>query len=131
MFHREGIAYVYLCYGIHPLFNIVTHKEGFPHAVLIRAIDPTHGVHHMLKRRKKEKRDKTLCKGPGCLTKALGIETYHNGLSLSGPEIWVEDWGLSADKQKISALPRIGVDYAKEHALLPWRFCLKSDAFFS
>ena len=130
MFGPGGIAYVYLCYGMHHLFNIVTHTEGHPHAVLVRAIYPTHGIDTMLKRRKKEAQDQTLCSGPGSLTEALGIRTCHSGISLDGPEIWLEDRGLTIDKNAIFASPRIGIDYAEEHALLPWRFCLQNNVFF-
>src|SRR6185437_5047411 len=79
MYHDGGRAYVYLCYGLHALFNVVTNEEGIPHAILIRAIKPEIGVEEMLRRRKKSKVDKTLASGPGTVSQALGITTKHNG----------------------------------------------------
>ena len=73
LYAEGGIAYVYLCYGIHHLFNVVTNKKGTPHAVLIRAGEPLHGVENMLARREKKKADKTFLGGPGSLAKALGL----------------------------------------------------------
>jgi DNA-3-methyladenine glycosylase len=125
MFHNGGISYVYLCYGIHSLFNIVTNVENIPHAILVRAIKPSIGLEHMLIRRGKKKLSPSLTSGPGTLTVALGISTKHNGLSLTGPEIWIEDRGINLPAHEILASPRIGVDYAGEDALLPWRFLIK------
>lgn len=119
MFQNGGIAYVYLCYGIHSLLNVVTNKSGIPHAVLIRALKPTHGLNFMEKRRGKSN---NLCNGPGALTQALGITLKHNGLSLNQPPLWIEDTGLTIHEAQIVSGPRIGIAYAKEHALLPWRF---------
>ncbi|HUP12876.1 MAG TPA: DNA-3-methyladenine glycosylase, partial [Niastella sp.] len=79
MFQAGGMAYVYLCYGIHHLFNVVTNKEDVPHAVLIRAIDPIHGINTMLARTGKKVADYTLTKGPGNVSKALGIHIKHTG----------------------------------------------------
>jgi DNA-3-methyladenine glycosylase len=126
MFAAGGVAYVYLCYGIHCLLNAVTGPENTPHAVLIRAIQPTHGIETMLLRRKKKKFDETLCKGPGALTAALGITLKQNKMALNCREIWIEETGI--EPEKITATPRIGVDYAGTDALLPYRFllCLKN-----
>lgn len=120
LFHRGGIAYVYLCYGIHSLLNVVTNIEGIPHAVLIRAIAPLEGLKTMQERRGKTKDHKLLCTGPGALCQALGITREHNGLSFQGPRLWLEDRGVTP--QKILTGPRIGIDYAGQDALLPWRF---------
>jgi DNA-3-methyladenine glycosylase len=122
MYHNGGICYVYLCYGIHALFNIVTNKIDIPHAILIRAIEPSIGIEHMLDRRGKKKWTHTLTSGPGSLTVALGIKLSHNGLSVTGPDIWLEDRGIKLEDNQIMATPRIGVDYAGEDAALPWRF---------
>ncbi len=124
LYEEGGIAYVYLCYGMHLLFNVVTHKKGTPHAVLIRGLQPLDGIGIMLRRRKKKEVDATLCSGPGTLTKALGISLKHNSISLTGNQIWIEE-GATVDQHEILVSCRIGVDYAKEDALLPWRFCLK------
>lgn len=122
MYWPGGTAYVYQCYGIHALFNIVTNVEETPHAILVRAIKPEIGIEIMMKRRGKEKVDKTLAGGPGTLTQALGITTKHNGSLLTGPSIWIEDRGVVIPKDKIITGPRVGIDYAGEDAALPWRF---------
>lgn len=124
MYQEGGICYVYLCYGIHSLLNVVTHGSGHPHAVLIRALKPIHGIDCMRKRRKKSKNDSQLTSGPGSLTQALGITTQHNGISLDGSLIWIEDQGIHVKLKDIISSPRVGVDYAGEDALLPWRFRL-------
>jgi DNA-3-methyladenine glycosylase len=87
MFQTGGTAYVYLCYGIHHLFNVVTNKKDVPHAVLIRALDPIHGINTMLARTGKRVADYTLTKGPGNVSKALGIFTKHTGFNLLEDEI--------------------------------------------
>lgn len=124
MFAEGGRAYVYLCYGMHHLFNIVTNVEGIPHAVLIRAIRPEIGLDAMLCRRKKDKLQPSLTNGPGSLCQALGITRQHNGLSLDGDTIWLEERGIEILSDHIHSSPRIGVDYAEEDALKPWRFFL-------
>lgn len=125
MFTQGGIAYVYLCYGIHHLFNVVTNIEGIPHAVLIRAIKPEEGIDLMLERRK-FKTQKGLADGPGKMSKALGISTKHNGLSLLENEIWIEEKELEIPDSQIQVGPRIGIDYAEEDKDLPFRFLWKN-----
>lgn len=124
MYSEGGTAYVYLCYGIHSLFNVVTGKKDHPHAVLIRAIYPTHGIEYMLKRRKMNQPKKNLSAGPGTVSEALGIHYSHSGLSLLGNKIWIEDKGIVVKQKEISVSSRIGVAYAAEDALLPYRFVL-------
>lgn len=124
MYESGGVSYVYLCYGIHHLFNFVTNKKGVPHAVLLRAIRPEKGIKWMLARRNKTKVDKTLCGGPGTVSQALGITTAMNGELLSGKKIWVEETGIIVKPEDIIAGPRIGVDYAGKDAKLPYRFRL-------
>lgn len=131
MFERGGSTYVYLCYGMHHLFNIVTNQPGIPEAVLIRAIEPIHGVSEMFARRGKLKNDFHLTSGPGKLTKALGIDRKLNGKFLLDDEVWVEDIGTKISNHNILAGPRIGIDYAGEDALLPWRFTLKGNKWVS
>ncbi|MCL4283032.1 MAG: DNA-3-methyladenine glycosylase [Flavobacteriales bacterium] len=119
MYGKAGVAYVYLCYGIHHLFNVVTNAEGTAHAVLVRAIHPVQGQDVMMARRK----TKVLTTaGPGTLTQALGIRTEHNGTDLLGNLIHIEDRGILIPDGVVSTGPRIGVDYAGEDALLPYRF---------
>ena len=122
MYSKGGVSYVYLCYGIHKLFNIVTNKEGIPHAILIRAIYPTTGLEEILKRRHAAKLTKNLCVGPGKVTEALGINLLHNNVSLNGEEIWLRDDNIKINKNDIQTGPRIGVDYAGFDATLPYRF---------
>lgn len=127
MYAQGGLAYVYLCYGIHSLFNVVTNRQDVPHAILIRSIKPMIGIDVMLERRKKEKVDKSLASGPGNLTQALGIDTLHNGTSLWGDSIWIEDHNTKLLNQHIKITPRIGIDYAGEDAANPWRFLLEEN----
>lgn len=121
MFHQGGIAYVYLCYGIHHLLNVVTNRDGIPHAVLIRGIFPTVGIETMLKRRNKDKFDHRLTSGPGSVCQALGINMQQNGTRFDSGSLWIEE-GMKVDPSKIETSTRIGIDYAGEDALLPWRF---------
>lgn len=123
MFQKGGIAYVYLCYGIHSLLNAVTADEDIPHAVLIRAIQPTAGIDLMLKRRKKTTLE-GLASGPGALTAALGITLAHNASPLNSESLWIADLGI--ESEQIISGPRIGVDYAGPDALLPYRFLMAS-----
>jgi DNA-3-methyladenine glycosylase len=131
MYAMGGIAYVYLCYGIHHLFNVVTNVEGIPHAVLIRAVEPVVGINTMLERRKKSTLDFAITKGPGSVSQSLGIFTDHSGISLLGDTIWLSNEGDECDTNDIIASPRIGVDYAQEDALLPYRFYLGSSPYVS
>lgn len=129
MYEPGGIAYVYLCYGIHHLFNVVTNTRGHADAVLIRAIEPTQGIHIMQERRGKSKLDKSLTAGPGNLTKALGISKIHNQSSVVGDAIQIEN----TENKNISLVEttRIGIDYAGEDAKLPWRFYDNNSKFVS
>jgi DNA-3-methyladenine glycosylase len=131
MFQTGGTAYVYLCYGIHHLFNVVTNKKDIPHAVLIRALDPIHGINTMLARTGKRVADYTLTKGPGNVSKALGIYTKHTGFNLLEEEIYIASDDFVPNKKDIIATPRIGVDYAGEDAKLPYRFILKDNPYVS
>jgi DNA-3-methyladenine glycosylase len=131
MFGSGGTAYVYLIYGIHQLFNVVTNRKDVPHAVLIRALDPLEGIPVMLQRTGKERLDHTLTRGPGNLSKALGLRTTDTGTSLLGDTIWIADDGWRAKRGQIVAGPRIGVDYAGEDAALPYRLFIKGNPFVS
>jgi len=125
MFEAGGLSYVYFCYGMHHLFNIVTGKKDTAQAVLIRAIEPTIGIEEILLRRKREKLDKNISNGPGKVCQALGISKEHYGVSLTDTKIWLEKTSLKITEEQILATPRIGIDYAEEDKLLPWRFVLK------
>lgn len=131
LFANGGVCYVYLCYGIHHLFNIVTNHENIPHAVLIRAIEPIDGIETMLKRRNKSKLDFTLTAGPGSLSAALGITTQFDNTDLHSDIIWIEDRSIKIKPNQIISSPRVGVAYAKEDALLPWRFRIADNPWTS
>jgi DNA-3-methyladenine glycosylase len=131
MFMPGGIAYVYLCYGIHEMFNIVTSGEGQPHAILVRAINPAEGIEVMQSRRNMPVLKPTITMGPGSVAKALGISRAINAFSLRGDTIWIEDRGLTFADESIAAVPRVGVDYAGEDALLPYRFYVKGNPYVS
>ena len=122
LYARGGTAYVYLCYGIHHLFNVVTNKTGTPHAVLIRAGKSFEGCELMHKRRNKRDGDKSLLTGPGSLSQALGITTDLTGVDLLGDQIWIEDHKISVAAEEIITGPRVGIDYAGEDATRPYRF---------
>ena len=124
MFGPPGVAYVYRSYGIHWCVNFVCEKDGSASAVLIRALQPTHGIAAMRRRRRLHE-ERSLCSGPGKLTEALGITDKHNGLALDAPPIALHS---RASRPDIVAGPRIGITKAAE---LPWRYGLKGSKFLS
>jgi DNA-3-methyladenine glycosylase len=130
MFGEGGHAYVYLCYGIHDLFNVVTNEADEPEAVLVRALEPMEGIKWMLERMGTNT-EKRITSGPGKLTKALGIDRRMNGLALWSDQLWIEDRGINVTRQAIVASARIGIDYAGQDALLPWRFTIKGNTWVS
>ncbi len=125
MFCEGGIAYVYLCYGIHSLFNIVTNENDIPHAILVRGVIPTHGMDKIKERTSYKKIESQSLNGPGKVAKALGIDISHDRTPLTGNKIWIEDRGGIVNKNDIITTSRIGVDYAGDDAKLPYRFVLK------
>ncbi|RZM08028.1 MAG: DNA-3-methyladenine glycosylase [Pedobacter sp.] len=131
MYEAGGVSYVYLCYGIHHLFNVVTAPQGTPHAVLIRGLEPLEGLDVMLARRKMTSLKPNLTAGPGALAKALGIDKAINAKDLLGEEIWIADSGIHYNEDQLVASPRVGVDYAGDHALLPWRYYVKGNKYVS
>jgi len=131
MYGPPGHAYVYLCYGIHHLFNIVTNREGLADAVLIRSIQPADGEPFILSRRDRETLKPDVSNGPGKLTQALGITTTEDGIDLLGNRIWIEDRGHSIPEIQIVASTRIGIDYAGSHAKRRWRFYLQNSPWVS
>lgn len=130
-YEQGGVAYVYLCYGIHALFNIITGEEEVPHAVLIRAIMPTYGIEHMLTRRNQERLQRNTAGGPALICQSLGIRTGDNRTPLDGDRIWLKDTGAAYSAQEIETAPRVGIGYAGEHANLPWRFFVKNSRWTS
>lgn len=131
MYMEGGVAYVYLCYGIHSLFNVVTNRVGIPHAVLIRAIRPLEGLEYMLKRSRKKKVDKGFGVGPGKVSKIMGIHYADTAEPLvvnqSKPlKIWIEDRAIIVHETEIHNTSRIGVAYAGDDAALKYRFLIDS-----
>lgn len=122
MFDEGGICYIYLCYGMHYMLNIVTNHQEIPHAILIRGLLATHGLSTMARRRNRHPDDPALTEGPGSVAKALGINHTFNSRSLLSDEIWIEEKKMTLPTEKLFISPRIGVDYAGEDAKLPWRF---------
>ena len=133
MFEAGGVAYVYLIYGIHHLFNVITGAAGSPHGVLIRGLEPIENIDLMLARRNFTTLKPQLTAGPGVLSKAMGINKIHTGLSLIAPDssIWIEDRASLILPEQIIASPRVGVAYAEEHARLPWRFRIANNKWTS
>jgi len=131
MFDGGGHAYVYLCYGVHHLFNVVTNREGIADAVLIRALEPIAGLKEMKRRRGELQNPIHLTSGPGKLTKAMGIDRNFNGKFLLNHDVWIENIGETVNSKHIVVSERIGIDYAREDAMLPWRFTVKGNKWVS
>ena len=130
MYAKGGTAYVYLCYGIHHLFNVVTNVKSVPHAVLIRAIQPLNGIEIMLRRRNMKTISNRLTAGPGILSQAMGISVQISGQSLLDKQIWIENNNPLKDFKIISS-PRVGVQYAGKDASNPWRFQIEYSTWVS
>jgi len=130
MFEEGGRAYVYLCYGVHQMFNVVTNERGKADAILIRALEPLSGIETMMERVGTRSSVK-ITSGPGKLTKAMGIDRKWNGEDLEKNVIWVEDHGIRIKRTDIVSGPRIGIDYAGDDARLPWRFTIRENKWIS
>lgn len=128
MFAPGGVSYVYLIYGIHHMFNVVTNVEGLAEAVLIRALEPIEGI-ELMQSRMGASTPKRITSGPGKLAKALGIDRAWNGKSLQSKDLWIEDTGF--DDVLVTKSRRIGIDYAGRDANKLWRFCLKGNTWVS
>ena len=133
MYSSGGTAYVYLCYGIHHLFNVITNVEGVPHAVLIRAVQPLDGIDIMLRRRNLKNISNRLTAGPGILSQAMGISVHISGQSLLDKQIWIENRENNNPLKdfKIISSPRVGVQYAGKDASNPWRFQVENSPWLS
>lgn len=130
LYRKAGTAYVYLVYGMYHCFNIVTEHVDFPSAVLIRAVEPVEGIEVMQKRRKQRVLHH-LASGPGKLCMALGITKHHNGKTIFGDDLYIEDRGEGVGPQDIIKAKRVGVDYAKHCKDYHWRFYIKGSSFVS
>jgi len=132
MYAAAGTAYIYICYGMHQMLNVVTNKKDIPDAVLIRALEPIEGIDEMLQRTGKPQLDFSLTRGPGNVGKALGIFKEHSGIHLRHDQIYIaEDKNFNMQQQVIGVSQRIGIASAEEDALLPYRFFLKGNKYVS
>ena len=131
MYAAAGTAYVYICYGLYHMMNVVTNDKDIPDAVLIRAVEPIDGIETMAKRTGKKTNDKTITRGPGNVGKALGIFKHHSGNYLLGNEIYLADDNSKIPDENIGISARIGVESAGKDALLPYRFYLKGNKYVS
>lgn len=131
MYSGPGTAYVYICYGMHQMFNIVTNKKNIPDAVLIRAIEPVKGIEIMAQRTQKKIEDPTLTRGPGNVGKALGVFKHHSGLFLLDDEIFLLDDNKKVPDEEIVISKRVGVESAGADSLLPYRFYVKGNKYVS
>jgi DNA-3-methyladenine glycosylase len=131
MYSAPGTAYIYICYGMHQMLNIVTNEKEIPDAVLIRAIEPVEGVDVMMQRTGKKTADKTITRGPGNVGKSLGIYKHHSGLYLLDEEIYLLDDSKKIADEEIGISKRIGVESAGEDGLLPYRFYVKGNQYVS
>ncbi|MCS7062805.1 MAG: DNA-3-methyladenine glycosylase [Methylacidiphilales bacterium] len=121
MYRPGGVAYVYLCYGLHHMLNFVTGPRDVPCAVLLRGVKIEEGEAVVKSRRRGVPRERWGI-GPGCVTKALGVTIKDNGVSLTGTRLWIEDRGVEIPDAEVCYTPRIGVDYAGEiWSQKPWR----------
>jgi DNA-3-methyladenine glycosylase len=131
MYGNGGITYVYICYGMHHLFNVVTNKKNVPDAVLIRAAEPVAGIDIMLQRTRKSKLDATLTKGPGNMSRALGITKQYSGIKLTGSQIYICDDAYKLSTASIGISKRIGIDGSGEAINYPYRFYIKGNKYVS
>ena len=131
MYAVGGTAYVFFVYGMHHQFNVVTGPVGQPHAVLIRGVEPEEGVEVMRERRPVSK-ERELTSGPGKLCRALGLDLSYDGADLTKRErVWLEETGVRFESDEVASGARIGVDYAGEDALKPWRFWVEGNVYVS
>lgn len=131
MYAQGGAAYVYLIYGLHHQFNVVTGAEGHPSAVLVRALEPAEGV-ALMRARRRLSDDLRLTSGPGKLARALGLDRTFDGEDLmTSRRVWLEDVGREVFDREVARGPRVGIDYAGNYALKPWRFWLKNNPHVS
>jgi DNA-3-methyladenine glycosylase len=130
MYRVGGTAYVYFVYGMHHQFNVVTGVAEVPHAVLVRALEPTEGV-ALMRERRRGATDRELTSGPGKLCQALGIDRALDAADLLGPQVWIERGERPLPLAAIARGPRVGIDYAEKWAAMPWRFWIRENAFVS
>ncbi|HEY0170294.1 MAG TPA: DNA-3-methyladenine glycosylase [Pyrinomonadaceae bacterium] len=131
MYAVGGTAYVFFVYGMHHQFNVVTGPAGRPHALLVRAVEPEEGI-ELMKARRPVSKERELTSGPGKLCRALALDLTHDGEDLTaGGRVWLEETGVEYGSDEVASGARIGVDYAGEDALRPWRFWVKGNVYVS
>lgn len=131
MFGEAGHAYIYLIYGMYYCLNVVTERIGFPAAVLVRALEPLAGIAAM-QRRRNIREVRQLGSGPGKLTQALRIDRTLNGEDVARSDrLFVADDGYRVRARDVVTATRIGVAYAGQDALLPWRYYIKGNPYVS
>lgn len=131
MYQAGGCVYMYICYGIHDMLNIVSGMEGMSHAILIRALEPHTGIDIMRERRNIVSKDQRLCQGPGALAQAMGLKKTHNGIDLQEDMIWINETGITYSDDEIISSPRVGMNFEGAYKLIPWRFYVKGNSFVS
>jgi len=129
MYQIGGTAYIFFIYGMYYQFNVVTNVEEKPHAILIRALEPTEGIEVMRQRRHGQP-DRNLTNGPGKLCIAMGIDRSFDRADLVGKKVWIEE-RERVSRSRIASGPRVGIDYAEEWVDKPWRFWIKGNRFVS
>ena len=122
IYSKAGTVYMYICYGLHHLFNVVTNKSGIPHCVLVRALEPLQGIDIMLGRTGRVEAGHSLTRGPGNLSRALGLNKMHSNGNLLSDEIYISDDGTRYGEDELRITTRIGIDGAGPDALLPYRY---------
>jgi DNA-3-methyladenine glycosylase len=129
MYGIGGTAYVYFVYGMYNQFNVVTNVDEVPHAVLVRALEPVEGL-DIIRRRRRGRSEYELTSGPGRLCLALSIDRRLDKADLLGDQVWIEE-SVSVSPREIARGPRVGIDYAEEWVMKPWRFWVRDNPFVS
>ena len=129
MYGIGGTAYVYFVYGMYHQFNVVTGVADTPHAILVRALEPSEGL-DIMRRRRRGRSEYDLTSGPGRLCLAMGIDRRLDKADLLGNRVWIEE-GISVSPRQIARGPRIGIDYAEEWITKPWRYWVRDNPFVS
>ncbi len=130
MYGEGGYAYIYLCYGIHTMFNVVTNAAGLANCILVRAIEPIKGIDTMQQRRGLQKPTYQIGRGPGCVGQAMGMHLTMYGTDLLGKTIWIED-APPIPKKDMGISARIGMNFDGPDKDLPWRFFIKNNFWVS
>jgi len=129
MYGIGGTAYVYFVYGMYNQFNVVTNVADTPHAILVRAVEPSEGL-DIMRRRRPGRSEYELTSGPGRLCLALGIDRKLDKADLLGERVWIED-AVSISPRQMARGPRVGIDYAEDWITKPWRFWVRDNPFVS